>query len=144
MYTNPLMIIPYEKGISRNFVQELQRNIVEVFKSDKRKLEVFVYEHSDRKKDNEKQEQTDVEVNEKINTATQNGHDLLILFQPVNYHLNNGSLYSVTYDLVGVDPANDLVVWKISLQVSSSFGPTVFVDKAAKDILAKLKEDHLL
>ena len=140
-YENTLIVIPYEKGSTRNFSNKLKEKIELEFKAEQKRVEVFIFE----KESNGLTLNANSGIDRKINDAILNDQkDLLLVFKPTNLQYHNGGLQSATYELVGIDTKSKKEVWKATFNSSSSFGPAMFAEKSAKTIFEKLKTDKIL
>jgi hypothetical protein len=140
-YDNPLIVIPYEKGSTRNFTNQLKEKIEIEFDVAKKPVEIFIFE----KQNNGLTLNANSGIDKKINDAIINDQkDLLLIFKPTNLQYYNGGLQSATYELVGIDTQTKKEVWKATFNSSSSFGPAMFAVKSAKTIFEKLKTDKVL
>lgn len=141
-YTNPYIVIPYEKFATRNFSKQLKKKIEGEFALEQKKVEVYIFEN--KANDKLSLNHTD-EAEEHIgNTIASDKKDLLLIFTPTNLQYHNGGLQSATYELTGIDTRTKKEVWKAKMVSSSSFGPAMFAEKSAKKIYLKLKTDKVL
>ncbi|MGC4023458.1 MAG: hypothetical protein QM734_16670 [Cyclobacteriaceae bacterium] len=140
-YSNPLIVIPFESGVTKNFTSLLKTKIEDRFKADNRKVEILLVEQ---KQDEFKLNST-TDINTKINVVTSsNNKDLVLIFMLTKMQFFNGVLRSVTYQITGRDLRSKKEVWKAEFTSNSSFGQAVFIDKAATRIYEKLKLDKVL
>lgn len=141
-YSNPLVVIPYEKYGPRNFSKKLKAKMEAQFQAEGRNVEIFVIEL---KNDNSLSLNQENEVDQKIsNTINNKGKDLLLVVQPKNLIYNNGSLQVADYQLTGIDTFTGDEVWKATFRSRSYFGPAFFADKTARLIFEQLKTDKIL
>ncbi|MGE0588170.1 MAG: hypothetical protein AB7O48_06315 [Cyclobacteriaceae bacterium] len=140
-YLNPLIVIPYENGITANFTSLMKQKIEEKFKADSRKVEVLLVQQSR----SELKLNSSTDIDAKINaTIASDNKDLIIIFRPTKMQFYNGGLQSATYLITGTDLKSRKEVWKAEFTSSSSFGPSLFADKAATSIYEKLKVDRVI
>lgn len=140
-YSNPLIVIPYENGVTRNFTDLMKQKIEEKFRADNRKVEILLVEQS--RSDLKLNSSADIDA--KINAAiSSDNKDLILIFKPTKMQFYNGGLQSATYLITGTDLKSRREVWKAEFTSSSSFGPSLFADKAATSIYEKLKLDNVI
>ena len=140
-YSNPLIVIPYENGVTKNFTNLLKQKIEEKFRNDNRKVEILLVEQSR----NELKLNSTADIDAKINAAiSSDNKDLILIFRPTKMQFYNGGLQSATYLITGTDLKSRKEVWKAEFSSSSSFGPSLFADKAATSIYDKLKLDRVI
>jgi hypothetical protein len=140
-YNNPLIVIPYEKGSTRNFSNKLKENIEIEFQSEQKPVEIFIFEKTSTGLTLNANSGIDQKIN---NVIINDKKDLLLIFNPTNLQYYNGGLQSATYELVGIDTQTKKEVWKATFNSNSSFGPAMFAEKSAKIIFEKLKADKVL
>lgn len=139
-YKNPLIVIAYNDD-TKNFTNLLKQKIEDKFKVDKNRVEIITFARS--KKELELNSSDD--INDKINTAMMNdSKDLILFFNPTKLEFYNSGLQSATYVITGKDTKTRREVWKAEFTSSSSFGPSLFAEKAATKIYEKLKMDHII
>jgi hypothetical protein len=140
-YSNPLIVIPYESGVTGNFTDLMKRKIEEKFRADNRKVEVLLVEQNR----NEIKLNATAEIDAKINAAiSSDNKDLILIFKPTKMQFYNGGLQSATYLITGTDLKSRKEVWKAEFTSSSSVGPSLFADKAATTIYERLKQDRVI
>ena len=140
-YLNPLIVIPYEDGVTRNFTDLVKRKIEEKFRADNRKVEILLVEQSR----SELKLNSTADIEAKINAAiSSDNKDLILIFKPTKMQFYNGGLQSATYLITGTDLKSRKEVWKAEFTSSSSLGPSLFADKAATSIYEKLKLDRVI
>lgn len=140
-YSNPLIVIPYESGITKNFTSLLKQKIEEKFRTDNRKVEILLVEQSR----SELKLNSTADINAKIDSAiSSDNKDLILIFRPTKMQFYNGGLQSATYLITGTDLKSRREVWKAEFSSSSSFGPSLFADKVATSIYDKLKLDSVI
>ncbi|WP_053976773.1 hypothetical protein [Mangrovimonas xylaniphaga] len=140
-YGNPLIVIPYERGSTRNFTNKLKENMEAKFEEDAKQVEILLFEKAKKGLTLNTSEGREAQVNSSIVSGNK---DLLLLFNPTNMQYYNGGLISVTYELVGIDTQTNKEVWKATFNSSSSLGPAMFAEKSAKTIFEKLKADKVI
>lgn len=141
VYSNPLVVIPYEKYGPRNFSKKLKKKMEVQFRERNSNVEVFVFE----KPSNSLSLNTENEIDEKIKaTILNDGKDLLLLVQPKNLIYMNGTIQVADYQLTGVDTKTGNEVWKANFRSRSYFGPAFFANKTAKVIIEQLENDKVL
>lgn len=62
-YSNPLIVIPFENGITKNFVTVLSKRIEEKFAADSTQVEIITFE----KKNNELSLNTNTDIVKRVN-----------------------------------------------------------------------------
>ncbi|WJJ97869.1 hypothetical protein [Algibacter luteus] len=140
-YSNPLIVIPFEKNSTRNFSEKLEEKLEIEFNNDNKKVEFLLVEQGSQKL---ALNQND-DVNSKIDNAVRTDQkDIVLIFKPTNLSYYNGGLQSATYQLTGIDVTTKKEVWKATFNSNSSFGPALFAEKSAKTIFEKLKTDKVL
>jgi hypothetical protein len=140
-YSNLLIVIPYENGVTKNFTNLMKEKIEEKFRADNRKVEILLVEQSR----SELKLNSTADIDAKINAAiSRDNKDLIVIFRPTKMQFYNGGLQSATYLLTGMDLKSRKEVWKAEFTSSSSFGPSLFADKAATSIYEKLKLDRVI
>ncbi len=140
-YKNTLIIIPYENNVTDNFATALKENLEHLFKSESRRVEIFLVE----KKQDELKLNSNNEIDTKINESINNDYkDLIVIFRPTKLSFYNSGLQSATYIIVAIDAQSKKEIWKAEFDSSSSFGPTLFAKKSAVTIYEKLKTDNIL
>lgn len=140
-YSNPLIVIPYENGVTKNFASLLKQKIEEKFRTDNRKVEILLVEQSR----NELKLNSTADINARINAAiSSDNKDLILVFRPTKLQFYNGGLQSATYIITGTDLKSKKEVWKAEFTSGSSFGPSLFADKASTSIYEKLKTDGVI
>jgi len=140
-YANTLIVIPFEDGVTRNFASILKQKIEEKFRADNRKVEILLVEQSR----SELKLNSTADIDAKINAAIlRDNKDLILIFRPTKMQFYNGGLQSATYLITGMDLKSKREIWKAEFSSSSSFGPSLFADKAATSIYEKLKLDQVI
>lgn len=140
-YNNPLIVIPYEKGSTRNFSEKLKEKLGIEFSNANKKVEFLLVEQKSEKLTLNQND----DVNSKIDNAVRTDQkDIVFIFKPTNLSYYNGGLQSATYKLTGIDVITKKEVWKAEFNSSSSFGPAMFAEKSAQKIFEKLKTDKVL
>lgn len=140
-YKNPLMVIPFEKGITLKFCDKLKERLEFYIKTDSTKVEIFLSEQ----KKKELALNNKSEIDEKINNAIQaDNKDLIVIFKPTHYVFSNGSITSVTYEIAAIDVTTKKEVWKSELTSGGSFGIATLADKSAKLIYERLSGEGVL
>jgi hypothetical protein len=85
------------------------------------------------------------DIDAKINAViASDNKDLILIFSPTKMKFYNGGLQSATYLITGTDLETSKEVWKAEFTSTSSFGPSLFADKAATSIYDKLKADKVI
>lgn len=140
-YKNPLIVIPFENGVTRNFTSTLKQKIEEKFKAENRKIEILLVEQNR----NELKLNSSTDINAKINSAiSADSKDLILIFRPTKLQFYNGGLQSATYLITGTDVKTRKEIWKAEFTSSSSFGPSLFAEEASRTIYEKLKSDKVI
>lgn len=140
-YSNPLVVIPYEKHGPKNFSNQLKKKIEIYFQENNKNVEVLVFE----KPSNALTLNSGNEIDKKIQAAITNDEkDLLLLVQPTNLVYMNGTIQVADYQLSGLDTKTGNEVWKANFRSRSAVGPSFFANKTAKVIYDQLKEDKVL
>jgi hypothetical protein len=140
-YSNPLIVIPYENGVTRNFTDLMKQRIEEKFRADNRKVEILLVEQSR----GELKLNSTADIDAKINAAiSSDNKDLIVIFKPTQMQFYNGGLQSATYMITATDLNSRKEVWKAQFTSSSSVGPSLFAKKAATTIYEKLKLDKVI
>jgi hypothetical protein len=140
-FKNSLIVIPFEKGVTKNFVENFKEEIEQLFKQDNKKIEIILFEKSNKTLQLNENSDIDQQINFSIN---QDDKDLLIIFKPSNLAFYNGALQSLTYEIVAIETKSKKEVWKAEFNSNSSFGPALFAKKSAKTIYDKLLTDKIL
>lgn len=141
-YSNPYIVIPYEKFATHNFSKQLKKKIEGEFALEQKKIEVYIFENTSN--DQLTLNHTDGAEEHIGKTIASDQKDLLLIFTPTNLQYHNGGLQSATYELTGIDTKTKKEVWKARMVSSSSFGPAMFAEKSARKIYEKLKADKIL
>lgn len=140
-YSNPLVVIPYEKYGPKNFSNQLKKKIEMHFREKESNVEVLVVQ----KPGNTLQLNSENEIDKMIQAAITNDQkDLLLLVQPTNLVYMNGTIQVADYQLSGLDTKTGNEVWKANFRSRSALGPSFFANKTAKVIYEQLKEDKVL
>ncbi len=140
IYTNPLIVIPYEKNTTEKFNSKLKKEIETLFTGDKINVETFICETTR----GELKLNDTSENDEKINSIIKNeGKDLLIIFKPRSLNFMNGSIVNANYEVVAIDVSRNMEVWKSEFDYAAFFGSQTFVATLAKKIYSKLKTDKI-
>jgi hypothetical protein len=140
-YVNTLIVLPYEKGSTRNFMNKLKEKIELEFKAENKSVDVYIYE----KKKNDLTLNANSVIEKEINDIILDfNKDLLLVFNPTNLKYYNGGLQSATYKITGIDIKTKKEIWKAEFNSNSSLGPALFAEKSAKTIFEKLKTDKVL
>src|SRR5690606_37847505 len=88
-YNNPLIVIPYEKGSTRNFSNKLKENIEIEFQSEQKPVEIFIFEKTSTGLTLNANSGIDQKIN---NVIINDKKDLLLIFNPTNLQYYNGGL----------------------------------------------------
>jgi hypothetical protein len=140
-YSNPLIVIPFENGITKNFVTVLSKRIEEKFAADSTQVEIITFE----KKNNELSLNTNTDIVKRVNKrVSEDGKDIVLLFQPTKMIYQNGMLQTAKYIISGTDTKTNKEIWKAEFTSQSAYGPSLFAEKAAKSFYDKLKIDKIL
>jgi len=140
-YENILIVIPYESGATKRFVNKLKIKLEEQFNASNTRIEFILFEKS---KDNLVLNQEKL-LNDRISIAlSRDPKDLILYFYPTNLYYTNGQLQTVYYNAVGIDPSNKNEVWKAEFSTTGLFGPTMFAKQCAQIIYDKLKVDKII
>jgi hypothetical protein len=115
-YSNPLLVIPYEKNTTEKFNSKLKREIEALFFVDKIKVETFICEtkRGDLKL-NERSENED-KINEIIKDDQK---DLVLVFTPVSINFTNGTIIDAVYEITAIETSNNNEVWKSEFHYKS-------------------------
>ena len=140
-HKNSLIIIPFEKFVTKNFVENFKEEIELLFKQNNKKVEIILFEKSKKELQLNENSEIDQQINSSINNDNK---DLLIIFKPSNLSFYNGALQSLTYEIVAIDTKTKKEIWKAEFNSNSSFGPALFSKKSAKIIYDKLLIDKIL
>lgn len=140
-YKNTLIVIPFEKSVTKNFVDNIKEEIEILFKQNNKKVEIILFDKTKKELQLNDNKEIEQQINASINTDNK---DLLIIFKPSNLSFYNGALQSLTYEIVAIETISKKEVWKAEFNSNSSFGPALFSKKSAKTIYNKLLTDKIL
>lgn len=141
IYKNSLIVIPSEKFVTKNFVENFKEEIEILFKQSNKKVEIVLFEKTKKELKLNENSETDQQISSLIE---KDNKDLLIIFTPTNLSFYNGGLQSLTYEIVAIETKSKKEVWKAKFNSNSSFGPALFAKKSAKTIYDKLVTDKIL
>ncbi len=139
-FINPLIVIPFENNVTKNFTDILAKRLQEVFLEDQRRVEVITFETSSNKLALNSTTDIKTKINERI---AEDQKDVVFVFQPTKLTYQNGMLQTATYIITGTDLRTKKEVWKAEFTSSSSYGPSLFAQKVARTIFEKMKADRL-
>jgi len=140
-YESTLIVIPYESGVTKRFVNKLKIKLEEQFETSKTRIEFILFEKSS---DNLVLNQEKL-LNDRISIAlSRDKKDLILYLYPTKLYYTNGQLQTIYYNATGIDSNNKNEVWKAEFKIYGMFGPSMFASKCAQMIVEKLKLDKII